>query len=71
MLAFENAAGDVVRVVGRARNIRVVDLARVMNGRREWFDDFVHYTDAGASVVAGQVGEVVRTVSPGTATASQ
>jgi hypothetical protein len=71
MLAFENAAGDVVRDVGRARNIRVVDLASVMNGRREWFDDFVHYTDAGASVVAGQIGSVVRAVSPGTATASQ
>jgi len=63
MLEFDHAAGDVVRALGRERKIRVVDLASTMNGHREWFDDFIHYTDAGAGVVAGAVGDAVRAAS--------
>jgi hypothetical protein len=59
MLAFANAAAGVVRDVGRRRNVPVADLSRTMNGRQDWFDDFVHYTDAGAGVVAGLVAHEV------------
>jgi len=63
MLAFVTSAADVVRDLGRRREVAVVDLASSVTGRREFFSDFVHYTDAGASVVAGRVAGVVRAVA--------
>lgn len=59
MLAFQNAAADVVRDLARRRQVLFCDLHKVMNGRREWFVDPVHYTDVGAGVVADQVGQAV------------
>ena len=59
MLAFETAAADIVRDVGRAREVRVVDLPSTITGHRDWFVDFVHYTDTGAGAVAGRVAEVL------------
>jgi hypothetical protein len=60
ILAFDSAAANVVRDLGRRTATPVVDLPPVMNGRRELFDDVVHYTDAGAAVVAGEVARTIR-----------
>lgn len=60
MIAFEAAAANAARDVGHARQVQLVDLASTMNGHRDWFTDFVHYSDTGAGVVAGGVGQGVR-----------
>lgn len=63
MLEFDSAAADVVREMGRRRKVTVVNLPSVMNGRRELFDDAVHYNDVGAGVLAGQIGRTVLRVA--------
>ncbi len=60
MLAFMEEGAERVRQVGRCRGAPVADLSRVIGGHREWFDDFVHYTETGAGVVAGEVARAVR-----------
>ncbi len=59
MLTFANAAAQAVRELGQERQVVVADLSRIMTGKREWFADFVHYTDAGAAIVAGEIGRTV------------
>jgi lysophospholipase L1-like esterase len=59
MLAFPTEAAIAVRQLGLDRQVAVVDLPRAMNGRRDLFGDPVHYTDAGAAVVASHVQQAV------------
>jgi hypothetical protein len=65
-LAFDSAAAQAVRELGLRTQTPVVDLASVMNGKRALFDDAIHYTDAGAAVVAGAVGRAVVELHPQT-----
>ena len=53
LLQFEREAAKGVRELGAAHGISVVDAARHMYGRREWFArDYFHFTDDGARAVA-------------------
>lgn len=52
ILAFETRANEVIKELGAKKNIEVIDVASVVNEKQEFFADFVHYTDAGATVVA-------------------
>lgn len=60
IVAFEAAARQVVLAVGRAENVTVVDAAAVLSGRRECFGDLVHFTDAGAAILAELLEQPVR-----------
>jgi len=64
-LAFDSAAAGVVVALGQRTGAPVVDLPAVMNGRSALFSDAIHYTDAGAAVVAGQVSRVIEGMTPG------
>ena len=52
MVAFEEAAGEVVRQLGRAKHVPVFDAGAQLNGRRDEFADLVHFNDAGAQRMA-------------------
>ena len=67
ILAFDHAAARAVEELGRQTATPVVDLPSRMNGRHELFDDEVHYTDAGASVIAGEVARAIRRMVSGRA----
>ena len=62
ILEFERAAADQVRDVARSRGALLADAAAVLNGRRELFVDFAHFTPAGAARLAGLLARVVRQV---------
>jgi len=49
----------VVRELAKARGARLVDAARVMNGRTDWFGDAIHFTDRGASEMAASISPVI------------
>jgi hypothetical protein len=52
LVAFEDAAAQAVRDLGRKHQLTVIDVAAAMNGHREWFADLVHFTEPGAAVIA-------------------
>jgi hypothetical protein len=62
-LPFMLMANDVVRDVGRRQNVPVVDLAALMNGRKDLFTDFSHFTKSGASVIAKALSDTLLQVS--------
>jgi hypothetical protein len=53
--AFEYQAADRVRRLGAEQGVRVIDVARAMNGRRDRFIDLVHFTPEGNNEVADLV----------------
>lgn len=64
MPEFECAANRQVVDLGAKCDVPVINVAEVMNGRREWFADLVHFTDEGASVIAGLVADRIVTIPP-------
>jgi len=58
---FDSAGAEVVRVLAAARGVSLADVPSRMNGHHELFADLVHYTPAGAAVLAGEVARVIRT----------
>ena len=63
LLEFERAANRAMRRVARQRGAMLVDAAALMNGRRSWFSDFSHFTDAGATVLARVIADSVLTLT--------
>jgi lysophospholipase L1-like esterase len=53
--AFEYAAADRVRALAAEKSVRLIDVAKLMNGRREQFIDLVHFSSAGHSELARHV----------------
>jgi hypothetical protein len=49
---FEYLAGERVRQVAVRSNVRIVDVAKALNGRRDRFIDLVHFSPAGHAEVA-------------------
>jgi hypothetical protein len=60
LAAFERAAVRAVVAQGAKEHVAVIDVAEVMNGRREWFADLVHFTDEGAAVIGGLVAKSIQ-----------
>ncbi|HVH09641.1 MAG TPA: hypothetical protein VM736_07580 [Gemmatimonadales bacterium] len=60
ILAFEEAAADATRMLGARRGVLVVDAASALSGHREYFGDFVHFTNRGAGVMAGLIADRLR-----------
>ncbi|MBW1711979.1 MAG: SGNH/GDSL hydrolase family protein [Deltaproteobacteria bacterium] len=54
------AYNDVLRQVGRREKTLVIDAARKMANEREYYYDFVHFTNEGAQVLADIVFEELR-----------
>jgi len=52
LAAFEYQAADSVRKLGVEMHVRVIDVARLLDGRRDQFIDLVHFTEAGHEDVA-------------------
>jgi hypothetical protein len=50
--AFEYRAADTVRKLGAAEHVKVIDVARLLDGRRDQFIDLVHFSEAGHEAVA-------------------
>ena len=50
--AFEYRAADAVRKLGAAEHVTVIDVAKLLDGRRDRFIDLVHFTEAGHEEVA-------------------
>jgi hypothetical protein len=61
MLGFMDAGAAVARKMAACRGVPVADLVNTIGGHRELFDDFVHYTEAGSSLVAETVKGAVLT----------
>ena len=59
ILDFERAANAAMVAVGRRREVMVVDAAGRMDGRREWFTDFAHFTQEGRSVLGDLIADSV------------
>jgi hypothetical protein len=54
---FEYAAAERVRRVGADSGVRVIDVAQLMNGRRDQFIDLVHFTPAGHAEIAALIAK--------------
>jgi lysophospholipase L1-like esterase len=52
ILDFEAAANRRIRMLAARHGVDIIDVARVMNGKRDWFADPVHFTDSGAAAIA-------------------
>jgi len=65
MLEMERECNDVVRRLGRERNVRVIDTAALVPKAPEYFADFAHFTDAGARVVASALATEVQAIARG------
>ena len=57
LLEFEAAAARATAAVAERAQVPLVDAAAVMNGRREWFADALHFTDEGAGTIASLIAE--------------
>lgn len=66
ILEFERATNQALFRIARARGATVVDAAGLLNGRRELFTDFSHFTEAGAGELAGLLADSVRAVARAT-----
>ena len=64
LLDMERQANDAVRRLGRERGLPVVDLERLTGKDPEYYADFAHFTDAGASRVAAALGAQLRALAP-------
>jgi hypothetical protein len=70
MVAFEHAAAQLIRDYAACAHVSVVDVDSAMSGRRRLFEDPIHFTDEGASVVAGLIArQLIRDVATTEATA--
>ena len=63
ILDYERATNASLYRIARRRGAMVVDAASVLNGRREWFTDFSHFTETGAAVLGGVIADSVRALS--------
>jgi hypothetical protein len=63
MLAFEMKAAERMREYAAGNHIALIDIARRMTGHREQFADFIHFTNEGAAVVAGEMANDLRRMS--------
>jgi hypothetical protein len=52
LAAFEYQAAEAVRKLGQQEHVRVIDVARLLSGRRDQFIDLVHLTEKGHDAVA-------------------
>jgi hypothetical protein len=66
IVAFEVAASQATIALGASQALEVIDVAGVMNGKREWFADLVHFNDSGAAVIANLVAERIKSLSHNT-----
>jgi hypothetical protein len=66
---FERAAAAREIALGAELGIEVVDVGEVMNGRREYFADPVHFNDDGAAVIASLVAGHLETLRSPTSNA--
>ena len=64
MAAFEAAAVKRTIELGREKGWEVIDIAAVMNGKRDLFADLSHFTDRGAAIAAQLIAGHVVTLSP-------
>ena len=48
MAAFHESAAQTIRDLGNECGVVVIDAAKVLNGKSEYFADLVHFNDAGA-----------------------
>jgi len=62
ILEFERAANAALEEEGRKRGVMVVDAAALMNGRREWYTDFSHFTPEGRAVLGSLLADSVRSL---------
>ena len=61
ILEMESLANDIIKEVSVQQNIPVVDIANVVPKSSQYFADYLHFTDQGASLVAQAfVTEVLR-----------
>ncbi len=65
IVAFDSAARDVTLQVARDSAVVVVDAQRIMHDRMvsqgtRLFEEYAHFTDAGATLLASQVGHAVQ-----------
>jgi hypothetical protein len=58
--AFEDEANRRLLMVGRTKGIPVIDAAKVLSGRRQFFTDLVHFTDAGAAAMAELLAQWIK-----------
>lgn len=52
ILRFERRANELIRSVAQSEGVRLIDAAAKLDGRSEYFADFTHFTDAGATAIA-------------------
>ncbi len=64
ILGFETEAADRMRTYAARERIDLVDLAREMSGHKQYFADFVHFTDQGAGVVAALLAKQLLSMPP-------
>ena len=62
LLQFEHAANAAMAAIGRRRDAMVVDAAARMDGRRDWFTDFSHFSGEGRRVLGALVADSVRSL---------
>lgn len=52
LLRFERRANELIRSVAQSESVRLIDAADELDGRGDYFADFTHFTDAGATAMA-------------------
>jgi hypothetical protein len=62
LIDFEHAANAAMAAVGRRRGAMIVDGAARMNGRRDWFSDFSHFSVEGRAVLGALLADSVRSL---------
>jgi hypothetical protein len=55
LLDFEEKANEVIRRISDEHNIPMIDVDKQISGRVDYFADFVHFSDEGASRVAHEM----------------
>jgi hypothetical protein len=60
---FHELANDRIRTLARQEKWAIVDADAELSGRTELFGDLVHFTDAGASVIARMIADTIRSQS--------
>jgi hypothetical protein len=60
MIAFEDRAAAETRALAARRGFPLADVACALTGQRARFSDYVHFTRAGAAIVADVAARVLR-----------
>jgi hypothetical protein len=63
LLAFEVESAVLERDLAKTSGVPLVDAAAIMTGRSAWFGDPIHFTDEGASVMAGSIRQVIESLA--------